>query len=152
MAGKGRPPKPELPWYADVAKLMVRDKVNFTCACQAMGIKVDRGVANLENTKAFQRVLWQESGEFFGAIGGNPNLTKDVVLGYLAESIKYLFEKGEYDKVSTASQTLAKIAGWLKEEPGQTVFATLTQEQLDEVRKRIEKKALNVPRQPTGPN
>lgn len=135
----GRPPEPPEPWYDDVARYMVRENCNFTQACMAMGVKFPSGKYEEmhQNRKAFQRTLWTYRNSFYENIGEDPTLTKNVVMGVLANSIKKLEEKGEYDKVATAAQILAKIAGWLGDAPSTTVFANLTQADIDLVKQRL---------------
>lgn len=140
MASKGRPPKPELPWYEDVAKFMVRENLGFSQAVQALGIKDIGGgkvEESIQNQKAFQKVLWRVRNTFYENIGGDISLTKNVVIGSLANCIRKMEEKGDYDKVATAAATLAKIAGWMGNEPTTTVFANLSQADLDMVKQKI---------------
>lgn len=140
--GRGRPTLPAEPWYEEVIWYMVREDVNFTQACQALGVKFNSGKAeeSHQNRKSFRDMFWRIKNTYLQNIGGDPTLTKEAAMGALWQSTKNMQEKGDHDKVATAIQVLAKMAGWLKEDTQPTVFATLSQTDIDEIKKKIQAK------------
>lgn len=143
----GRKAFEEETWYFDVADMMVRENVTFSVACQALGIKFGsaKEEANHERRQAFQRRFWTVRNAYLNAIGADPSLTKEVVLGSLARAILKLEEAGGYDKVATAAKTLSDIAGWTKDGPQVTVLGTLTQAERDELKAKVKALQAKVP-------
>jgi hypothetical protein len=126
-------------WYYDVAEYMVRQDVNFSVACQALGIKMANSAEERkhERRKSFQRRYQSVRNSFYEAIGSDPSLNKSVVIGVLTRTIQRLEEKGDFDKVATAAKVLSEIAGWTKPEVGTSVVLGLNQAELDAVKAKL---------------
>jgi hypothetical protein len=54
-------------------------------------------------------------------------------------ALKNLAEEGEWKEVLEGAMKLAKVEGWLGTDNSTTVFANLTQKDIDEARKALEK-------------
>lgn len=135
----GRPKLESEPWYEAVAELMVREDLSFSASCQANGVKFAQASEerNHERRASFQKIYWGYRNKFHQAIGSDPNLTKEMVMGVLARTIVKLEETKDYDKIATATKTLSDIAGWTKSEPTMAVVGTLTQAEIDAVKERL---------------
>jgi hypothetical protein len=129
----------EEPWYADVCDMMIREGVNFSVACQALGIKMANSAEerNHERRKSFQRRYWNMRNAHFEGIGADPGLNKNVVIGILTRTLQQLEEKGDFDKVATAAKVLSDIAGWTKSEATTSVVLGLNQAELDAVKQKL---------------
>jgi hypothetical protein len=129
----------EEPWYFDVCEYMVRQDVNFSVACQALGIKMANSAEERkhERRKSFQRRYFAVRNAFYESIGADPSLNKAVVMGVLTRTIQRLEEKGDFDKVATAAKVLSEIAGWTKVDPGTSIILGLNQAEIDAVKLKL---------------
>lgn len=126
-------------WYFDVAEYMVRLGVNFSVACQALGIKMANSAEERkhERRKSFQRRYWSVRNNYYEAIGSDPTINKSVAVGIGMRALQRLEEKGEDDKVATLLKTVSEIAGWTKPEGTASVVLGLNQSEIDAVKLKL---------------
>ena len=93
----------------------------------------------VKDRKLFQLALEDAKIAYYEAIGSNPRLSKDVVVGQVYSLAGKLAEQGEPYKASDALLKLAKIRGWVGYEPDTLykAFRDLTQKDIDELRLKI---------------
>ena len=131
---------PPEPWWADAADLMARCNISLRQAAAELGIDLTIEEAdNIKSRKLFQRALDEAKIAYYNEIGSNPRLSKDVVVGQIYELASVLTKEGEAYKATDALLKLAKIRGWVGNEPDSLwdVFKDLTHKDFQEVRHKI---------------
>jgi hypothetical protein len=152
MPRKLTPPEP---WWPEAADLMVRCNLSLRQAAAELGI--DLTIEEAENTKdrkLFQKALDEARTAYYTEIGSNPRLSKDVVVGQVYKLANKLAEDGEAYKASDALLKLAKIKGWVGNEPDSfyDLFKDLRQKDIDELKQKINDEiANNAKGEPTEP-
>lgn len=132
MGLRGPKPKGQEDWMIPVAELMVKEHMNFTSACMAMGRKYTSGQDELADqySDAFQNVLDGISYKFYARIGDNPLLTKGVLAGVLMTAVRRLGEAGDWSSVHMPGKLLADVMGWTGDSQDAPVLANLTEKDL----------------------
>jgi hypothetical protein len=131
---------PPEPWWADAADLMASCKISLRQAAAELGIDLSIEEAdNIKGRKLFQEALDEAKIAYYNEIGSNPRLSKDVVVGQIYELANVLAKEGESYKATDALLKLAKIRGWVGNEPDSLwdVFKDLTHKDFQELRHRI---------------
>jgi hypothetical protein len=137
MPRKLTPPEP---WWADAVDLIVRCNISLRQAAAELGIDLTIEEAdNIKGRKLFQKALDEAEIAYYNEIGSNPRLSKDVVVGQIYELASVLTKEGEAYKATDALLKLAKIRGWVGNEPDSLwdVFKDLTHKDFQEVRHKI---------------
>lgn len=142
-SSRGPKPLPLEPWMPAVANLMVHESMTFSLACQALGQRftTSEEERKFENRASFQDLLVQVDNEYYARIGDNSSLIKPVAIGKIWKAVQRMDQAGLHEKIPTAVDILSKIAGWTKVEAPVSVLATMSQSELDEVRKKIREMA-----------
>jgi len=127
-------------WMKPVAELMIQEHMNFSAACQALGVKFDDSAAEraARYCEAFRSVLSALEMRYYALDGDNPLLTKGVLAGILMDALRRLRELDQPDKVAMPGKLLADLMGWLSEAPEKVTEFGLTQTQIDELRAKVE--------------
>ena len=131
---------PPAPWWPQVADLMTRCNLSLREAAVELGIDLTIEEAeNIKHRKLFQKALDEAKIAYYNEIGSNPRLSKDVVVGQIYELANVLTKEGEAYKATDALLKLAKIRGWVGNEPDSLwdVFKDLTHKDFQEVRHKI---------------
>jgi hypothetical protein len=139
-----RKPTPPEPWWADAADLMARCNLSLRQAAAELGIDLTIEEAEaVKDRKLFQQALEDAKIAYYEAIGSNPRLSKDVVVGQVYSLAGKLAEQGEAYKASDALLKLAKIRGWVGYEPDTLykVLTSLSHNELQELKKDIADRA-----------
>lgn len=142
-SARGPRPLPLEPWMTAVAELMVHEDMTFSLACQSLGRRFATAEEErkYETRVSFQDLLNETENRYFERIGANPSLIKPVAIGRLVKAIRRMDQAGQFDKIPSAVDILSKVAGWTKNEQPISVLATMSQSELDEVRKKIREMA-----------
>ena len=141
MTRKLTPPEP---WWPEAADLIVRCNVSLRQAAAELGIDLSIEEAdNIKGRKLFQKALDEAKIAYYNEIGSNPRLSKDVVVGQIYELANVLTKEGEAYKATDALLKLAKIRGWVGNEPDSLwdVFKDLSHKDIQQLKHRIALKA-----------
>lgn len=110
----------------------------FREAASSLGVAVDTDKAlAIHRSRTFQTILWQARFDFYTEIASNPTRTKTAALGLMTLAIENLAKEGEWEKVLEGVLKLAKVEGWVGNEASMTVFANVTQKDIEAERKRL---------------
>lgn len=132
-------PKNAAVWYEKAAELMVRQGLHLRQAALEVGTAITQEeTLRIGRTKEFQKVLWAERRKYYQELADNPERTKITALGRLELIIERLLEEGEWEKAAEVQLKSAKIAGWVGPEGNVTVFAGLSDKELQEVKRRVQ--------------
>jgi hypothetical protein len=127
-------------WWSEAADLMVRCNISLRQAAAEFGIDLTIEEAdNIKGRKLFQKALDEAKIAYYNEIGSNPRLSKDVVVGQIYELANVLTKEGEAYKATDALLKLAKIRGWVGNEPDSLwdVFKDLTHKDIQQVKHKI---------------
>ena len=125
---------------AAVAEAIVREGLTMRESLSHVGVNLTSQEAeNCYRSKTFQRVLRDERNRYFTELGSDPARTKATAVGMLLDAAEHLREAGEYKEVAEAMLKLGKMEGWIGGEGQVSVFAGLSQRELDEIRDRLNK-------------
>jgi hypothetical protein len=131
---------PPEPWWAEAADLMVRCSLSLREAAAELGI--DLTIEEAEKTKdrkLFQKALEDANVAYYAEIGSNPRLSKEVIVGQVYKLANKLAEEGEAYKASDALLKLAKIRGWVGNEPDSfyDLFRDLSHKDIQELKQKV---------------
>jgi hypothetical protein len=131
---------PPEPWWAGAADLMARCSLSLREAAAELGVDLTIEEAeNIKHRKLFQKALEDAKIAFYTEIGSNPRLSKDLVVGQVYKLAGMLAEEGEAYKATDALLKLAKIRGWVGNEPDSLwdVFKDLSHKDIQQLKHRI---------------
>jgi hypothetical protein len=138
----GRPERLE-DWLLEAANIMARMGVSLKQAATILKHEVTSDEANVILRRAsFNRLLWEARHRYFQELGNDPHFNKNVSIGKLLDLSRKLEEEGEYDKASEVLFKIAKMSGWVGVEGQVNVFADLSQRDLDQIRDKVSKEAV----------
>jgi hypothetical protein len=142
MGLRGPKAKSEKDWYKQVAGLMVNECMNFSVACQALGLKFSTSQEEREHeySEAFRNLLTGLHLDFFVEIGANSQIGKEYVKGVAVYTIRKLAESDQFDKMTAPLKELSDVLGLTRESADTPVLANLTQADIDEVRAKLKAK------------
>jgi len=107
-------------------------------ACVDLNIMITSSEADAHfHSKAFQNVLREARSRVYGEIANDPGHSKRTLVGKLLLAADRLFDEAKYDKAAEVLHKVAKIEGWEKSDNTLTVFADLTQRDLDDIKKKL---------------
>jgi len=125
-------------WYTEAAEDIVWTNVSVQEAAAKLGhVLTGEEAARLAKTPEFQRAMTKARNEYYAEIGRNPGRTKAVVLGRLDMCAEELMKQKSWDKAAEVLLKLAKVEGYVGGDTEVSVFAGLTQKEIDEVRARV---------------
>jgi hypothetical protein len=128
----------ELSWYEKAADRMAKTGRTLFQACVDLNIMITSAEADAHfHSDSFQKVLRTTRARIYGEIANDPGHTKRTLLGKLLLSAERLMAQGKEDKAAEVLHKIAKIEGWEKSDNTLTVFADLTQRDLDEIKKKL---------------
>jgi hypothetical protein len=131
---------PPEPWWPEAADLMARCNISLRQAAAELGIDLTIEEAeNLKNRKLFQKALEDAKIAYYTEIGSSPKLSKDLVVGQVYKLASKLAEEGEAYKATDALLKLAKIRGWVGNEPDSfyDLFKDLRQKDIDSLKHEL---------------
>jgi hypothetical protein len=139
------PRKPEKlePWMFDAIELVVRQILTLRQAAQQLGVDITPQQAdNIQGRLRFQDALEEARLKYYAAVGANPRLTKDAVVGQLFMLAQRLAADGEDAKAADALLKLAKVQNWTsgEEYKDKPVLGNLSQADIDRLRAEINAK------------
>ncbi len=112
-----RKPEPLEPWMLEAINLIVRQILTLRQAAQQLGVDITPQQAdNIQGRMRFQDALEEARLRYYAAVGANPRLTKDAVVGQLFMLAQRLAADGEDYKAADALLKLAKVQGWINGE------------------------------------
>jgi hypothetical protein len=131
---------PPEPWWAEAADLMARYDLSPREAAAELGVDltIDQADAILKR-KLFQKTLQEANTTYYTELGSSPEVTKDMLVGKMLVLAEKLAEEGESYKASDALLKLAKIKGWVGNEPDSfyDIFKDLSQKDIDEMKHKL---------------
>jgi hypothetical protein len=138
-----RKPEPLSPWMFDAVELIVRRILTLRQAAQQLGVDITPQEAdNIQGRMRFQDALEEARLKYYAAVGANPRLTKDAVVGQLFMLAQRLAADGEDAKAADALLKLAKVQNWTsgEEYKDKPVYGNLTQADIDRLRAEVNAK------------
>jgi len=96
----------------------------------------------VERRKGFNLLVWEERHRYFNGLATNPSFKKETIIGKLIALSQRLEDRKEYDKAAEAILKAAKVAGFVGPENTVSVFGSLSQADLDQIRKKVEEGAV----------
>jgi hypothetical protein len=135
---------PPEPWWAEAADLMARCNLSLREAAAELGVDLTIEEAEkIKDRRLFQKALEDAKIAYYTEIGSNPRLSKDLVVGQVYTLAGKLAEEGEAYKATDALLKLAKIRGWVGNEPDSfyDLFKDLSQKDIDEMKHKLSLKA-----------
>lgn len=134
----GRPLNTEMPWFVECAAKIVREDKTFKEAVEELKLALTTAECEkYRRQKEFQAILRTERLRFYRELANDPEANKAAAVGKLLYAIDKLEDEGQFEKVVEGVLKLAKIQGWLEAESNITVFAGLSQRELDAVKERL---------------
>lgn len=138
------PAKPETLESQPLAELVAREGITLREAATRLGVALTtESAANLWRTKGFQRILRTERNRYYAEVGQDPEWRRKTAIGMLLSCVQRLIEDGAHDKAAEVILKAARVEGWLGAETQVSVFAGLSQKDLDLMRERIREKAVS---------
>lgn len=132
-------------WLIEAADLMARTGCTLIEAAAQLDQTVESDVCDaIVRRKSFYRLLWEARHRHFNALANDPNFKKDTVVGRLLSLSQRLEDQGEYDKAAEAILKAAKVAGFVGPESTVSVFGSLSQQDLDSIRRKVEEGSRSV--------
>jgi hypothetical protein len=119
---------------------MARCKLSLREAAAELGIDLTIEEAEkIKDRKLFQRALENAQIAYYAEIGSNPRLSKEVIVGQVYKLASTLAEEGEAYKASDALLKLAKIRGWVGNEPDSfyDLFRDLSHNDIQEMKQKL---------------
>jgi hypothetical protein len=119
---------------------MARCKLSLREAAAELGIDLTIEEAEkIKDRKLFQRALENAQIAYYAEIGSNPRLSKEVIVGQVYKLASTLAEDGEAYKASDALLKLAKIRGWVGNEPDSfyDLFRDLSHNDIQEMKQKL---------------
>lgn len=134
----GRPDTLE-DWHIDLITYMVRHGVSLKHAATELGKEITNEEAHLLlRWSSFNRRLWAERHRFHAELAKDPAFGKDSIAGKFMVQCQKLEEEGDFAKASDVLYKLAKLMGYIGPDSQVSVFGSLSQADLDEIRKKVE--------------
>lgn len=133
-----RPEKQES-WYPEVLEYMARTGLKLKAAVAELNLPITSEVLEaVERRPSFNRLLWETRHRYFNALATDPSFKKDTVIGRLVNLAQRLEDRGDFDKAAEALLKAAKVAGFAGPDSTVSVFGSLSQQDLDEIRRKVE--------------
>jgi hypothetical protein len=130
-------------WNIEAVELMARTGMSLTQAVAEMGLDITSEECDkLLRSRGFNRLLWEHRHRYFNQLANDPNFKKDSIIGKLVSLAQKLEDQGDYDKAAEAVLKAAKVAGFVGPESTVSVFGSLSQQDLDAIRKKVEEGAI----------
>lgn len=124
--------------FREIAKAMAAENVSFSEA--ARELKLDFTAKECElvsRRKDFKRILREEKYKLAGEIANTPGRNKSTAIGMMQHAIEQLMLAGEYDKVISGIEKLAKLEGWMGSDSNINIFAGLTAKEIAEQKEKL---------------
>ena len=131
---------PPEPWWGEAADLIARCNLTLREAAAELGIDLTIEEAEkIKDRKLFQKALEDAKIAYYTEIGSNPRLSKEVIVGQVYKLAGVLAEEGEAYKATDALLKLAKIRGWVGNEPDSLwdVFGDLSHKDFQQLKHEI---------------
>ena len=126
-------------WHLQAATIMARTQCGLKQAASELGVETTNEECQILMRRAyFNKLLWQERHRYFRELAADPNFTQDTVVGKLMNLAQKLEEEGEHEKSAEVYLKLSKIRGWVGPESQISVFGSLSQSDLDQIRKKVQ--------------
>jgi hypothetical protein len=138
-----RKPEPLEPWMLEAINLIVRQILTLRQAAHQLGVDITPQQAdNIQGRLRFQDALEEARLKHYAAVGANPRLTKDAVVGQLFMLAQRLAADGEDAKAADALLKLAKVQNWTSGEDykDKPVLGNLSQAEIDRLRAEVNAK------------
>lgn len=133
-----RPDKIET-WLPDAIEVMARRGLELREAVAELDLPVTGDeIKTIERRKSFDRLLWEARHKYFNELATSPNFKKDTIIGRFLAQAQKLEALGAYDKAAEVLFKAAKAAGFVGPESTVSIFGELSQNDLDEIRRKVE--------------
>lgn len=86
---------------------------------------------------AFKKLWHQAWLRHFADVASHPDFKKETVVGKLIDLARKLEEEGEHDKSAEVLFKAAKAMGWIGGDTQVSIFGSLSQTDLDNLRKKL---------------
>src|SRR5438128_2091630 len=117
---------------------MAQNNMSFKQAVNELGLGWEPHECELiSKRKEFKQVLRTEKNTLYGDVANMPGRTKSTAVGMLLVSLENLLEQGEFDKVISGVEKLARLEGWLGADSNINVFAGLTSRDIAEQKQKL---------------
>lgn len=137
--GINRYPKQIPGWYREAAEVMARNACGLKQAAEEIGKELTIPECEfLMRRKEFQEVVAEEEQRYRNSVAVRPGRSKATAIGLLLLSIEKLYKQGEYDKVSSAVEKLAKLEGWTNGDQNVNIFQGITAKDIEEQKTKIQ--------------
>ena len=134
----GRPSIPAQSWYRQAAEIVVRQNVGLRSAVTELHLDLTPADCDaVYKSKNFQEILWQERNKHQTEVADAPGRSKSAAVGLALIAIQRLADAGEWDKVLTGIEKLAKIEGWMGAETQINLFGGLTAKDIAAQKERL---------------
>lgn len=136
-------------WLPEAVELMARKGIDLRDAVAELDLLVDgEKIKTIERRKSFDRLVWEARHRYYNDLATNPNFKKDTIIGRFLAQAQRLEAQGDYDKAAEVLFKAAKAAGFVGVEGQVNIFGELSQADLDEIRKKVEKDFTSVTTRP----
>jgi hypothetical protein len=138
-----RKPEPLEPWMLEAINLIVRQILTLRQAVHQLGVDITPQQAdNIQGRMRFQGALEEARLKYYPAVGANPRLTKDAVVGQLFMLAQRLATDGEDAKAADTLLKVAKVQNWTSGEDykDKPVFGNLSQADIDRLKAEVRAK------------
>jgi hypothetical protein len=126
------------------AEIIVREGKNLAQVSLELELNMtSREALDIERSKAFQAILWDERHRYNTELAGNPQASKLSAQGMMLHAIQKLLEEGKWDKALDGVIKYARVAGWIGPDSNVNVFQGLNTKELEGLEKKL--KGINEP-------
>jgi hypothetical protein len=126
-------------WQFQAVEIMARTGCSLTEAAGLLDKVITSDEIELILKRAsFQKLLYDARLRFFNSLAQNPDWKKETAIGRLISLADKMEAIGQYDKAAAAVFQAAKAAGFIGSEVAVSVFGSLSQADLDAIRRKVE--------------
>ena len=126
-------------WLLEAIEMMARTGMSLAEAAAELNIiKTPLECETILRRKSFHRMLRESRNRYNNERATDPNFKKDTIVGRLISLSQKLEDEGAFDKAAEAVLKAAKVAGFVGPESTVSVFGSLSQADLDAIRKKLE--------------
>ena len=127
-------------WHIRCAEAMVANFWTFRQAAQELEIPLTMEEADkVEKSREFRNVLESARLRYWEELATNPSRNKESTIGEMIWLCRQLEREGSFDKALEGFYKIARICGWLDADTNVNIFGKITQADIEQARKELEK-------------
>jgi hypothetical protein len=119
------------------AELMARESISLREALTRLRVSLASDeVAKISRRASFQKLVRNAQNTLYQEIAGDPSYSRRAVIGKMLWMVDRMADSGEFRDAVEGLLKVARVEGWLSDATSVNVFNALTDQQLQELKKR----------------